>query len=112
MSDSEPTETDGSLDAATQRRVVRERDARIATETDRAGSDCGSSNDCSSDADTKTEGTAEVPAGIRADPDSVASCVAGGSTIDRRKEMLAHAGFEQSDVSAGVTGRKPGITHE
>lgn len=44
--------------------------------------------------------TADVPEGLRADPDSVASCVAGASTADRLQEMLAGAGFEQVDVSA------------
>ena len=43
--------------------------------------------------------TAEVPAGVRADPDSVASCVAGASTIDRLETMLTAAGFESIDVS-------------
>jgi len=75
--------------------------------------------------------TADVPDGLRADPDSVASCVAGASTIDRLEEVLADAGFEQIDispmddserfirdwddeydvseflVSASITGRKP-----
>ncbi len=80
--------------------------------------------------------TADVPEGLRADPDSVASCVAGASTVDRLREMLAGAGFEQvgispmedskqfisewdddldvSDflVSASITGRKPGESDE
>lgn len=43
--------------------------------------------------------TADVPEGVRADPDSVASCVAGASTVDRLQEMLVGAGFEQVDVS-------------
>ncbi|QLG51063.1 arsenite methyltransferase [Natrinema halophilum] len=75
--------------------------------------------------------TADVSRDIRADPDSVASCVAGASTIDRLNEMLTDAGFEQIDispkddsdqfirewddeydvseflVSASITGRKP-----
>ncbi|WP_424004884.1 arsenite methyltransferase (plasmid) [Haloarcula salina] len=75
--------------------------------------------------------TADVPAGLRADPDSVAACVAGASTIDRLREMLDDAGFEQVDiapkddsdrfirewddehdvsdflVAANITGRKP-----
>lgn len=74
---------------------------------------------------------AEVPEGIRADPDSVAACVAGASTIDRVGAMLTDARFEYIDispmddsdrfirewdddydvseflVSAGITGRKP-----
>jgi SAM-dependent methyltransferase len=44
--------------------------------------------------------TADVPEGLRADPDSVASCVAGASTVDRLQGMLAGAGFEKVDVSA------------
>lgn len=284
MSDSEPGETDGTLGAATQRRIVRERYARIATEADQAGSDCRSSESCCGDEESGTEGatetaaqlgystddvegveddgnlglgcgnpqahasltegervvdlgsgagfdcflaaqqvgetgqvigidmtpemverarenaaenesgnvefrlgeiehlpvadesidviisncvvnlspnkpqvfresfrvlrpggrlaisdvvlTADVPEGIRADPDSVASCVAGASTIDRLEEMLADAGFEQTDispkddsdqfirewddeydvseflVSASITGQKPETTHE
>jgi SAM-dependent methyltransferase len=43
--------------------------------------------------------TADVPEGLRADPDSVASCVAGASTVDRLQEMLVGAGFKQVDVS-------------
>jgi arsenite methyltransferase len=43
--------------------------------------------------------TADVPEAVRADPDSVASCVAGASTADRLRELLAEAGFEQVDVS-------------
>ncbi|MGB9985550.1 arsenite methyltransferase [Salarchaeum japonicum] len=38
--------------------------------------------------------TAAVPDAVRADPDSVASCVAGASTIDRLESMLDAAGFE------------------
>ena len=80
--------------------------------------------------------TAEVPTEIRADPDSVASCVAGASTIDRLEALLTDAGFvrvdvspkEDSDqfisewddeydvseflVSATITGEKPDPTHE
>ena len=76
--------------------------------------------------------TAEVPTDLRADPDSVASCVAGASTVDALEGMLADAGFEAIDVSpkddsdrfirewdderdlseflvsASITGRKPG----
>ena len=75
--------------------------------------------------------TAEVPADLRADPESVASCVAGASRIERLEAMLRDAGFEgvaidptdDSDrfirewddrrdpseflVSATITGRKP-----
>jgi SAM-dependent methyltransferase len=75
--------------------------------------------------------TAEVPEEVRADPESIASCVAGASTVERLREMLADAGFEaveiepkdDSDrfirdwdaerdlseflVSASITGRKP-----
>ena len=80
--------------------------------------------------------TADVPEGIRADPDSVASCVAGASTVDRLREILTEVGFEQVDispkedsdrfisewdderdvsdflVSASITGRKPEIPDE
>jgi SAM-dependent methyltransferase len=75
--------------------------------------------------------TAPVPADLRADPESVASCVAGASRIERLEAMLRDAGFEgvaidptdDSDrfirewddqrnpseflVSATITGRKP-----
>jgi SAM-dependent methyltransferase len=75
--------------------------------------------------------TAPVPADLRADPDSVAACVAGASPIGRVEEMLDAAGFEgitvdpdeDSDrfirewdderdasefvVSAAITARKP-----
>lgn len=75
--------------------------------------------------------TADVPEDMRADPDSVAACVAGASTIDRLEVLLAGAGFERVDiapkedsdqfirewddeydvseflVSASITGRKP-----
>ncbi|MBV0902510.1 arsenite methyltransferase [Haloarcula salina] len=43
--------------------------------------------------------TAEVPSGVRADPDSVASCVAGASTIDRLETILTDAGFESVNIS-------------
>lgn len=43
--------------------------------------------------------TAEVPAELRADPESVASCVAGASTIGKLEGMLDDAGFEAVDVS-------------
>lgn len=80
--------------------------------------------------------TAAVPHEVRADPDSVASCVAGASTIDRLETMLDDAGFESvrispkddSDefirdwdddydvseflVSATITARKPEIADE
>jgi SAM-dependent methyltransferase len=80
--------------------------------------------------------TADVPGGLRADPDSVASCVAGASTIGRLRELLTAAGFEHVDVSpkddsdrfirewddeydvseflvsANITGRKPERTDE
>lgn len=75
--------------------------------------------------------TADVPTDLRADPDSVAACVAGASTIEALHGMLTDAGFEDvaispkddSDrfirewdderdlseflVSASITGRKP-----
>lgn len=43
--------------------------------------------------------TAAVPHELRADPDSVVSCVAGASTIDRLEAMLTDAGFEAVDIS-------------
>jgi SAM-dependent methyltransferase len=75
--------------------------------------------------------TAPVPADLRADPESVAACVAGASTVGRVEEMLDDAGFadvavepeadsdrfirewdEEHDpsefvVSAAITARKP-----
>ncbi|SFR33452.1 arsenite methyltransferase [Halogeometricum limi] len=75
--------------------------------------------------------TAPVPVEMRADPDSVASCVAGASSVDELRAMLDEAGFvdvaidpkeesaefvrEWDDsldlseyvVSAAITGRKP-----
>ena len=80
--------------------------------------------------------TADLPHDVRADPDSVASCVAGASTIDRLETMLADAGFEAIEitpkddseefirdwddeydvseflVSASITGRKPEAADE
>jgi SAM-dependent methyltransferase len=43
--------------------------------------------------------TAAVPHDVRADPDSVASCVVGASTIDRLETILADTGFESVSVS-------------
>ncbi len=43
--------------------------------------------------------TAEVPADLRADPDSVASCIAGASTVGRLEGLLVEAGFVDIDVS-------------
>ncbi|KPN29224.1 arsenite S-adenosylmethyltransferase [Halolamina pelagica] len=43
--------------------------------------------------------TAAVPDEVRADPDSVASCVAGASTIDRLESMLTETGFESVSIS-------------
>lgn len=73
MSDPEPTETDRTLDPATQRRVVRERYARIATETDRTGSDCCSSDDCCGDDGTETGGADETAAQLGYSTDDVES---------------------------------------
>lgn len=80
--------------------------------------------------------TAAVPHEVRADPDSVASCVAGASTIDRLETLLTDAGFESvtvspkndSDeiirdwddeydvskflISATITARKPNVSDE
>lgn len=60
MSDSEPTKTDDPLDPATQRRVVRERYARIATETESEEGNCNSSDGCCTDDASDTEDTAET----------------------------------------------------
>ena len=43
--------------------------------------------------------TAAVPHDVRADPDSVASCVAGASTIDRLETILTDTGFEAVNIS-------------
>jgi nanoRNase/pAp phosphatase (c-di-AMP/oligoRNAs hydrolase) len=43
--------------------------------------------------------TAAVPHEIRADPDSVASCVADASTIDRLETILTDTGFESVNIS-------------
>jgi len=43
--------------------------------------------------------TAAVPHEVRADPDSVASCVAGASTIDRLEAILTDAGFESVNIA-------------
>ena len=77
--------------------------------------------------------TADVPAELRADPTSVASCVAGASRIAELERMLDDAGFVDVDVSpkddsdrfirewddgrdlseflvsASITGRKPPV---
>ncbi|NIB98939.1 arsenite methyltransferase [Halobacterium sp. R2-5] len=42
--------------------------------------------------------TADLPDAYRGDPDAVAACVAGASTIDALEAMLADAGFEAVDV--------------
>jgi hypothetical protein len=78
--------------------------------------------------------TAPVPGEVRADPASVAACVAGASTVGRLEAMLREAGFvgvgvepksdsdrfirewdEERDlseflVSANITARKPDRT--
>ncbi|WP_458187073.1 arsenite methyltransferase [Haladaptatus sp. NG-WS-4] len=75
--------------------------------------------------------TAPIPDAVRRDPESVAACVGGASTVEELREMLAAAGFvdvtitpkEESEefirewddsldldeyiVSAAITGRKP-----
>jgi len=43
--------------------------------------------------------TADLPREVRADPDSVAACVAGASTVDRLQEMLTDAGFEEIELT-------------
>ncbi|MFB6102001.1 MAG: arsenite methyltransferase [Haloplanus sp.] len=73
MSDSGPTEATDTLDAATQRRIVRERYTRLATETDPAASDCCSSDDCCGEGDTGTDGAAETAAQLGYSADDVES---------------------------------------
>lgn len=108
MSDSEPAGTDDALDAATRRRIVRERYARIAT-TGPAGSDCCSSDECCGDEDTGTEGTAERAAQLGystadvesvegeanlglgcGNPQALASLIEGETVLD----LGAGAGFD------------------
>ncbi|QLH81972.1 arsenite methyltransferase [Halosimplex pelagicum] len=43
--------------------------------------------------------TAAVPDDVRADPDSVASCVAGASTIDGLETILTDTGFESVNIA-------------
>lgn len=43
--------------------------------------------------------TAAVPQDVRVDPDAVASCVAGASTIDRLEALLVDAGFDSVTIS-------------
>ncbi|MDS0297421.1 arsenite methyltransferase [Halogeometricum sp. S1BR25-6] len=43
--------------------------------------------------------TASLPDDVRHDPDSVAACVAGASTVEEVEEMLTEAGFEDVDIS-------------
>ena len=43
--------------------------------------------------------TATVPDDVRADPDSVASCVAGASTIDGLETILTDTGFESVNIA-------------
>ncbi|GAA0645737.1 arsenite methyltransferase [Salarchaeum japonicum] len=43
--------------------------------------------------------TADVPPELRADPDAVAACVAGASTIDRLRALLADAGFADVEIT-------------
>lgn len=43
--------------------------------------------------------TAPVPDSVRANPESVAACVGGASTIDDLTEMLAAAGFENVEIA-------------
>ena len=42
--------------------------------------------------------TAEIPPEFRADPESVAACVAGAATIDDLREVVEHAGFESVSI--------------
>jgi hypothetical protein len=75
--------------------------------------------------------TAPIPDEVRRDPESVAACVGGASSVDELREMLTEAGFVDVDispkedseefirewdesldldeyiVSAAITGRKP-----
>ncbi len=132
MSDFEPelepteTETEGPLDAATQRRIVRERYARIATGTDSTEGECRSSGDCCGDADTGTEGAAETATklGYSADdvesvdgvanlglgcgnPQAIASLTEGETVVD----LGSGAGFDcfLAAQQAGETGRVIGV---
>ncbi len=50
--------------------------------------------------------TAAVPDDLRADPDSVAACVAGASTVDRLEAILADAGFESVTVAPKDDGKE------
>jgi SAM-dependent methyltransferase len=50
--------------------------------------------------------TAEVPAEVRADPDSVAACVAGASTAEEVERALVAAGFEDVGVAPKDDGRE------
>jgi SAM-dependent methyltransferase len=43
--------------------------------------------------------TAAVPDDVRADPDSVASCVAGASTVDGLETILTDTGFESVGIA-------------
>ncbi len=43
--------------------------------------------------------TAALPPEVRADPDSVAACVAGASPVDRLEGLLADAGFVDVEIS-------------
>jgi SAM-dependent methyltransferase len=80
---------------------------------------------------TDVVSTAAIPAELRADPESVAACVAGASPVEQLRELLHEAGFRGVDiepnadsdrcirewddgcdpseflVSATITGRKP-----
>jgi len=44
--------------------------------------------------------TAELPDDVHADPESVASCVAGASAIPEVEEMLSNAGFEEIRIES------------
>jgi len=42
--------------------------------------------------------TAELPAAVRASPDSLAGCVSGAATVDVLEEILAETGFEAIEI--------------
>nr|WP_233341094.1 arsenite methyltransferase [Haloprofundus sp. MHR1] len=44
--------------------------------------------------------TAELPDGVRGDPESVASCVAGASPVSELEQILSAAGFEQIQIES------------
>ena len=43
--------------------------------------------------------TADLPGDVRADPESVAACIAGASTVNSLEEMMRRSGFESIAIS-------------